>query len=130
MVERLAPPEDFEASIAREKRRVDRYGGPCSAIVFEFGESTSSESGFLALVEKITESKRIIDSVGWCRNGRIGVLLRDTDENAARAFSERIHHSVHSLCSHLSYKIVTYPFRLEVCDPASSDPESELASAQ
>jgi hypothetical protein len=81
--------EDFQAIIKREKARANRTENWFSFVVF----ITNHNAEHLAvqkLAEQIRRRARIIDSVGWFDDHRIGIILPNTKMDGAKKFSGEI----------------------------------------
>jgi hypothetical protein len=86
--------EEFQAIIKREKARTNRTGNWFSLVVF----ITNPNAEFLDVqnfAELIRRRARIIDSVGWFDNHRIGIILPDTRIDGAKKFSAEICETCH-----------------------------------
>jgi hypothetical protein len=107
----LLPVDAFEDAIAREKSRGQRYGGVLSVVLFDDERCGDGNRWSYRLVKALLDRVRFTDVVGRCGDGRIGVLLPDTDEQGASVFAERFRRRLTSARIVLRYETVTHhPF--------------------
>ncbi len=76
-------PDAFERSAEAERMRVDRNGSTLSLLVIRLASKRSTPADVQALALLLEGRLRLTDTVGEMRDGRIGVLLPDTNEAGA-----------------------------------------------
>jgi exopolysaccharide biosynthesis polyprenyl glycosylphosphotransferase len=123
----ILPERQFLRLLRLEKRRAERSKAPLSIVLFRFDSEYGDElSEVRGLLDVIHSSKRETDRLGYLEIDLIALLLPDTSEQGAKAFTESINNRLRAL--HFSATCVTYPDQLfqyvlaRHLDPASSYP--------
>ena len=80
----------FQATIAKERARVDRNSHVFSLVAFEVGTPNSCLDSINNFVSQLKKQIRITDEIGWLDNATIGVLLFNSLNDEARIFIEKI----------------------------------------
>ncbi len=83
MTSYLLAANQFEMASVAERMRVDRNGSLVSLLLIELSKSYDSQSDLEKLVSYMVDRLRITDTVGYLKDGRIGVLLPDTPASGA-----------------------------------------------
>lgn len=74
----LHDPEHFESMLDRERSRADRSGTSFSLITIRLSPRDRNEATYRVLSRILSERLRATDLTGFMSDGRIGVLLSDT----------------------------------------------------
>lgn len=77
------PADRFELAATAERMRVDRNGSVLSLLVLKPSPSKNSPADIRELEARLAARLRLTDTVGWLRDGRLGLLLPDTPESGA-----------------------------------------------
>ena len=100
--------QKFLESIDTERLRSDRSGLEFSLITLDIRQ-LSVEKQIGHIVNAINRRIRKIDSVGWCDNHLIGILLPYTSRKGAYKLSEDLYELIKSVSPNLYLRVHTYP---------------------
>ena len=104
--------ESLRYIVRRERFRADRCGREFSMIAIRFLESTQeSANDEDQIIRWLQQELRITDDVGQLDDGRLGVLLPDTDHQGAEVVADRIRLECATLELPHEIEISTYPHR-------------------
>lgn len=79
----LLDTDRFELSAAAERMRIDRNGSILSLLIIRPAKTQSSQEAIERFEQVMAQRLRLTDTAGWMRDGRLGILLPDTDEHGA-----------------------------------------------
>jgi lipopolysaccharide/colanic/teichoic acid biosynthesis glycosyltransferase len=105
------PPNDFPASLRREKRRAERSHRPLSIVLYRVNPSpveSGNDEG--VLLELLHETCRATDVIGHVGDEWIAVLCPDTDTQGMQGFIKKIESAAKG--SRFTAVAATYPDRL------------------
>lgn len=95
----LGDPAMWSRTIREESARLARFGHPVTVVMAElqhlsgladrFGRGIADRVTTEAALSLVSES-RAVDRIAWLGGARFGVLLSETEENAASAYVERV----------------------------------------
>lgn len=83
-------PSEFWEVIERERGRTDRRGRGFALVVFDVGPSQRVGAQARVLRSRLVEEVRIVDTIGWLDERRLGVLLVSASADGGGRFVSRI----------------------------------------
>lgn len=92
-----------------ERFRVDRNGSVLAIVLVRLPWSDQHHRSLQNLVGFLGERLRLTDTVGWQRDGRLGVLLPDTPRRGAEVVAQEIAEFVGDQQGGLRFEISVYP---------------------
>jgi GGDEF domain-containing protein len=102
--------EHFQSMLERERSRADRAQGIFSLLAIAFKERRVSKEATLRTVNRVLRERlRATDMTGYMADGRIGVLLPDTEVNGAQQLADAIVESFDEEGIVVGIDIFTYP---------------------
>ncbi|MBW3540800.1 MAG: sugar transferase [Planctomycetes bacterium] len=84
------PAGRFAELLRRERMRADRSGRTFALVAFAFAETGDGERDRQRLIDRLEDRLRATDYAGMLADGRLGVLLADTDADGADVFAVRL----------------------------------------
>ena len=87
-------PAEFLALIQRERSRSDRNSHGFSVVVFEYSGTALGKVAAEALLRVLRTRCRFTDEVGWLGEGKLAVMLPDTDAEGARVFADCVRYAL------------------------------------
>ena len=102
--------EHFQSMLERERSRADRAQGIFSLLAIAVKERPGSKEATLRAVDRVLRERlRATDMTGYMPDGRIGVLLPDTEVIGARQLADAIAESFDQEGILIETEMFTYP---------------------
>lgn len=105
----ILPEDRFLRCLRFEKRRSDRSGAPLSMVLVDVGGAVGvlTPAAQYELMKVLVETKRDTDIVGYLPDGKLGVMLLDTDAEGLQLFARKVQAASGELGSRVAS--ATYP---------------------
>ena len=107
------PAGDFQQVLQQERRAADQTGHEFSLLVFEFNDNAPNDGLVQKLWQEIYRRVRRMDKIGWLSSQSLGVILPETPFSDSRKVAEDVCRTLEAAMPFVSYKILTYPPRVE-----------------
>ncbi len=120
---RIHPATHFRAVIERERSRADRSDAVFSLVAVD----QAFEHHAPSVVEFLSQRLRVTDDFGMLDDGRLGVVLPDTDTAGAWKVADDISAYLATRESHVACEVFTYPGNLH--SDESDDGQQEHAAS-
>jgi lipopolysaccharide/colanic/teichoic acid biosynthesis glycosyltransferase len=115
--------------LERERSRADRAQGIFSLLVIDFKERRASKEATLRTVNRVLRERlRATDLTGYMTDGRIGVLLADTEPSGAQQLADAIAESFEQEGIVIEIDMFTYPSESLPAEVGSDEADSEADS--
>lgn len=123
LVEYFLTSDRFEIAAAAERMRVDRNGSLVSMLLIRLSPKSSTPEELAKLQTFVAERLRLTDTVGWLQDGRLGILLPDTDPSGAWKVAADLCEFFPAGETRPDCEVVVYPDRTS--GPSSSDDQPQ-----
>ena len=101
--------DEFRRLLERECARSDRVGLHFALINFDLNASKNNGAASRHLINLLSQRMRSTDELGWLDERHIGLLLFDTQIDAACRFANSIRATISPLIKFLDYNVYVYP---------------------
>jgi hypothetical protein len=103
--------EQFRRVLERERCRADRTGTKFTTIAIGMGAADETRTASKKLASHLVQRLRMSDAAGWLGDGRVGILLADTEEEGARQFCRQLREQLagHKQLRNLDFELLIDP---------------------
>jgi lipopolysaccharide/colanic/teichoic acid biosynthesis glycosyltransferase len=116
----FVPVEDFQYHATCERMRVDRNGSTLALLTIDLPVDRRADADYRFLATTLQKRLRITDTAGKIGDGRIGVLLPDTDQSGAWKVASDVCDRYDVGHSRPDCEVLIYPDQLERAPEAVS----------
>ena len=105
----LLAPAEFEAMLKRERSRADRAQSCFSLLTLDVSATQFQPADLLAIHEIFHRRRRATDLTGRTQDGRIGIVLPDTNRAQAEVLATALHDALAAKEISFAHAISVYP---------------------
>lgn len=122
--------ERFEVAAAAERMRVDRNGSLVSMLIMRFSQQPSASEELAKLEAFMASRLRLTDTAGWLRDGRLGILLPDTNPSGAWKVATDLCEFFPAGETRPDCEVVVYPDKPNGPSPLPNQPHNGSSASQ